>query len=522
MFHNLRPSRGQVRIAVLAAALVFVAFLAALPFRHIRLARIDSFVPVFDTALFLGDAITATLLLAQASVLRSKALLALGTGFFFISLITIPHGLTFPWAFSPTGLLGAGLNTTTWLYHFWHIGLAVAVIAYASLRQAPDGLDANAKSLNKAIAVCLICAAALAAGLTLLATIGEPLLPKQMVDPVSGNTNKVFTPGYPMIALIVVAMAVTWRGRRTSLLDLWLMLVLWAWLLELIAVTLTPFRFSVGWYFGRVIGLASGLFVMLMLLAETSKLYAQTVLQAKTQERERENRLMIRDAIAVSIAHELRQPLAAIMLNAQTGQRSIPKPEGAISSILDAIVSDSLRASDVIDSTRALFEQSATQKSPANLNRLVRETLTIIARDLRQLNVSLDLKLDNSLPPIAVNRLQMQQALFNLFMNAAEAMSTVVDRPRLLTIRTCAGDQGLVIRVEDTGPGFTDADQDRIFDAFFTTKKHGMGLGLSICRSVIEAHGGQLCSAQRRPVGATFEIHLPYSGIALASGKSAA
>jgi len=512
LFHNLRPTRAQVRTALWAAALILVAFLVALPFRQIRLARIDAFTPIFDTALFLGDAITATLLLVQASVLRSKALLALGTGYFFISLLTIPHGLTFPWAFTPTGLLGAGIDTTTWLYHFWHLGLALSIMAYAYLRQPPDTLETNAKPLDKTILVCLVCAALLAAALTLLATAGASLLPRQMADPLNGYSGKVFAPGYFIMLLIAGAGAMTWRGQRTSLLDVWLMLLLWAWFLELFAVSFTPLRFAVGWYFGRVTGLLSGLFVMLMLLAETSKLYAQTALQARAQERERENRLMIRDAIALSIAHELRQPLAAIMLNAQAGQRALPKPDANISSILDAIVSDSHRASSVIDSTKALFEQSTTQKSPANLNRLVRDTLTIISRDLRQLDVSPDLRLDNSLPPIAVNRLQMQQALFNLFMNAAEAMSTTMDRPRLLTIQSSSGAEGLVIRVDDTGPGISADDQDRIFDAFFTTKSQGTGLGLSICRSVIEAHGGCLRAGSRQPVGATFEIYLPYSG----------
>jgi signal transduction histidine kinase len=497
---------------MLVAAFALATFLAALPFRNVRLARIDSFVPVFDTALLLGDGITATLLLAQASVLRSKALLALGTGYFFTSLITIPHGLTLPRAFSTAGLLGAGLNTTTWLYHFWHIGLAISVIAYASLRNSTDWSHSNSGSPRKAIAICLVSATVVAAALTLLATVGEPLLPKQMSDPIDGYSNKVFTPGYPMLILIAVAMAMTWRGRRSSLLDLWLMLVLWAWFLELLAVTLTPFRFSVGWYFGRATGLVSGLFVLLMLLAETSRLYAQTVLQVRARERERENQLLIRDAVAASVAHELRQPLAAIMLNAQAGQRRVPEPEGAISSILDEIVSDSKRANSVIDSTRAIFGRSATQITPANINQLIRDTLAIISRDLRERDVSMDLQLDGSLPPIAVNRLQMQQAFFNLFTNAAEAMSTVMDRPRVLTIRSSPGDHGLVIRVEDTGPGIAAADRDRIFDPFFTTKKHGTGLGLAICRSVIDAHGGWLRAGPKLPVGTVFEIYLPYNG----------
>jgi signal transduction histidine kinase len=257
----------------------------------------------------------------------------------------------------------------------------------------------------------------------------------------------------------------------------------------------------------------SGLFVLLMLLVETNRLYARTVLLVRAQVWERENRLMIRDAIAASIAHELRQPLAAIMLNAQTGRRRIPEQDGLISSILSEVVKDCHRANDIIESTRAIFGKSGTQKTSSNINQLVRDTLAMISRDLRDLDVSVDLRLD-PLPPIDVNRLQIQQAFLNLFMNAAEAMSAIADGPRMLTIRSGSGENGLVIGVEDTGPGIAPADQERIFDAFFTTKQHGTGLGLSICRSVIDAHGGRLRAVPKAPVGAVFEIYLPYCGSA--------
>jgi signal transduction histidine kinase len=269
-----------------------------------------------------------------------------------------------------------------------------------------------------------------------------------------------------------------------------------------------------------VAGLLSGLFVLAMLLAETNKLYARTVLLLTAQRRERENRLMVRDAIAASMAHELRQPLAAIMLNAQTGRRRISGQDEFLSSILNEIVCDSHRAGEIIDSTRAIFGKAATQKTSSNMNQLVRDTLLLVSRNFGDLGILVDLRLD-PLPPIDVNRLQMQQAFLNLFLNAAEAMSAVTDRPRMLTIRSAPGDNGLVIGVEDTGPGVAAVDQDRIFDAFFTTKKDGTGLGLSICRSVIDAHGGRLRAMPGAAAGARFEIYLPYCGGAEAGAQSA-
>ena len=407
LLYNLRPTAAQVSSALLVAFLTLVAFLVTLPFGHLRLARIDSFVPAVDTALFLGDGITAALLLTQASVLRSKALLALGTGYFFTSLMIIPHGLTFPWAFSPTGLLGAGLNTSPWLYFIWHSGLPASVIVYASLRHSPSWSNTASLFPRKAIAICIIFATILAGALALLAVVGESLLPQMMSDPINANPEKIRYLAYPVMLITVVAMAMTWR-ERSSTLDLWLLLILWTWLLDILSSTLTPFRFSFGWYSGRTAGLLSGLFVLLALLGETSKLYAQAVLHIKARLWEREDRLMIRDVIVASITHELRQPLAAILLNAQTGQRRFPKPDRFILSILDEIVCDTFRANDIIESTRSIFGKSNAKEIPSNISKLARDTLVMITSDLRTLGVSLDLRLDDSLPPIAVNRLQMQ------------------------------------------------------------------------------------------------------------------
>jgi signal transduction histidine kinase len=378
------------------------------------------------------------------------------------------------------------------------------------LKNAPDWPDAASLSPGRAIAVCLISATLLVGALTLLATAGEPLLPRLLSDHTRWRPDQIVYLEVPLMSLTAGAMAMTWR-RRSSVLDLWLLLVLWAWLLELNMTMLATYRFSIGWYSGRLIGVLSALFVLPMFLAQTSRLYAQSVLQLRAREREQENRLLVRDAIAAAIAHELRQPLAAILMSAQAGRWT--KPDRSVSSILDEIVSDTRRANDLIESTRTMFGQSATKRTSSDVNRLVRDTIDMIYRDLRDPGVTVDLQLDDSLPPIAANRIQMQQVFFNLFMNAAEAMSAVMHGPRILTIRSGRCDQGLVISVEDTGPGIAAADQDRIFDGFFTTKTHGTGLGLPICRSVITAHGGWIRAVAKRPTGTMFEIYLPFSNV---------
>jgi signal transduction histidine kinase len=519
LLYDKRPTPAQIRTTLLVALLTSAGFVATIPFWHLRLPRIDSFIPVLDTALFLGDIIIATLVLAQALVLRAKALVALGTGYFFTSLIVISYALTFPGAFSPSGLLGAGVSSTTWLYIFWHCGLPISVIGYVLLKNVRDWPYTASLSPRKVMFISLIAATILVGALTLLATIGQPLLPRLMLDRTNRYENHIFLAAIPVVAVNFVAMAMTWRNR-TSILDLWLLFVLGAWLLELISSITVHARFELGWYSGRVLGLLSSLFVLLMFLAHTSRLYARAVLQVRARLWERENRLMVRDAMAACMGHELRQPLAAMMLNVQVAKRLVHKPED-LSVILDDVLADGDRANEIMQGMRSIFGKSATQKSRANINQLVRETLTMTSRELHHLGVSVDLQLDTSLQPIDVNRLQIEQVLFNLFMNAAEAMSAVVDRPRILTIRTASDDIGLLIRVEDTGPGIAAADQERIFDAFYTTKDQGTGLGLSICRSVITAHGGSLHVSARKPMGAIFEIRLPCHSTAepVAQGK---
>jgi signal transduction histidine kinase len=287
------------------------------------------------------------------------------------------------------------------------------------------------------------------------------------------------------------------------------MLTLWAWLLEYVVLLPGAARFSVGWYAGRAMGLLSGMFVLLMLLIEMSRLYARTVLLIAAQKRERENRLMLGEAVGAFIAHELRQPLAAISLTAHTAQKVGAQAGGELSALMDDLIEDSRRANDIIRSTRAIFGKSGGQKWPTDINQLVRNTLLMMSRELKNHDVKVEVQLNDHLPRVTINPMQMQQVLMNLFMNAAEAMSEVAGRPRKLTVKSSSSGAGLIIRVEDTGPSLNMSDQDRIFDPFFTTKKHGTGIGLSICRSIVDAHGGSIQMVPGTPIGARFDIILP-------------
>jgi PAS domain S-box-containing protein len=221
-------------------------------------------------------------------------------------------------------------------------------------------------------------------------------------------------------------------------------------------------------------------------------------------------------AMTASIAHEINQPLSAIVANAHAGLRWLAKPEAnveEVEAVLKRIVNDGHRVSDVIASTRAMFQKDQRERTPVDINALIGEVLALLRGDLESHRVLLQANLHDALPEVIAERVQLQQVLLNLMMNAVDAMSSVAIRERRLTITSELLVSDYVnIAVEDSGTGIDPGHADRIFEAFFTTKPHGMGMGLSICRSIIEAHGGKLWAAPRSPHGTVFHVQLPRSG----------
>ena len=511
------PSTGQVRAAAVVAVVVLIAFLAALPFPKVQLPVFGPFVAVVDTILFLGDVITAALLFAQYSVLRSRGLLVLAAGYLFTGLIIIPHGLTFPGVFSPTGLLGAGPQTAVWLYAFWHAGLPVAVIVYAVLPHAENPSWLQQRSAQAAILVSCAGVVALAAALTLLATLGQSMLPSVMVDGTQwSQARMVLFQSTIIVPLLVTAMAMTWRRRQESILDLWLFVALWAWLLEYLLIALTSTRYGVYWYTGRIFGLLSGTLVLLVLLSETTKIYARLALSVLAERREREGRMMSMEAMSAAIEHEIRQPLGAIMANANAGQRwlgRLPPELGEVREALECIVADAQRSSEVIRSFRAMFGKRHQPETRIDANELVRETVALMQGELEATRVAVQLDLAAELPRVPAYRGQLQQVILNLMNNAADAMRGITDREPVLRITSRFSDpSGVELIVSDTGTGIDPKFVERIFDAFYTTKPNGMGMGLAICRSIVEAHGGTLSVSSEVPHGSAFRLSLPGTG----------
>lgn len=249
------------------------------------------------------------------------------------------------------------------------------------------------------------------------------------------------------------------------------------------------------------------------LIEETNRrLTAERELHSAHAELARHSQLTVMGNLAASIVHEINQPLAAISVSVDASLRWLKRPVPNLSEVADGLLhirSNSLRAADIIHALRALAKQAPAVFTALSIDELLSEVLHIVRRDLDAQDVEIDLQLDASAVQVQGDRVQLQQVFVNLVNNAIEAMADTPPAQRTLTLRSVADGTGVTVTVEDRGHGLTPDDAERIFDAFYTTKNTGMGMGLAICRSILEAHGGQLEAQPREGGGALFRFRLP-------------
>jgi len=513
------PDRHEIRLGFGVVGLLLLLLLAILSLHDVRLIEVPAFIPVIDAIMLVGELITATLLFAQAAVFRSRALLVLATGFVSSALLLIPHALTFPGAFAPNGLLGAGVNSTAWIASIRRGAFPIFIILYVLWQRKESAQEPGVSVQPPNIGAGTLVAFILAGAVTLLATRGHDFLPPYFID----RSDLLYSYGlryqFILFVLFVVATIMLSRSRR-SVLNMWLLVALSGWLAETLLVLTLHSRFTAGWYGLFVLTLVSHLVVMLALIAESNRLYARLALSTAAQHREREARLMSMEAITAAISHEVGQPLTAVTLNASAGLKwltgSRPDIPKAIASF-EAISENGKRTFDVIKSIRAMFAKGQAPATVFSLNDLVRETTAVMDREIAAAKVSVVLTLDESLPPIRADRVQVQRVLINLVTNAIESIRAERGQtrlmspnpPRRVTIQSFSDGQRVRVDVADTGAGINANDLDHVFDPFFTTKASGTGLGLSLCRSVVEEHRGRLWASQGEECGAVFHLALP-------------
>jgi signal transduction histidine kinase len=504
---TLLPTARQRRLTLTVGAVVLVATAIMAPFGAIPLRPMAGFIPATEAMIVIYDVLIAALLASHATTIGSRGLLLLAGGFLFDALIVIPHALTFPGAFAPSGLLGAGLQTTAWLFIVWHFGLPAAVIGYVCLPREARPLAAATVYWDATLVV------GLAVLLTWIATAYGAILPALFVDQRGFTPLANYVTGFDF-SLSVVALLALLARRQKSIFDLWLTVAVVALVAELAMTTFVIVsRFSFGFYTSRLFSVAASTVVLIALLAETIRQDIRLARANLALQLERGRKLTTLDAALGAIIHEINQPISSISYNAEAAQLILDRPALDIAQmreIVDDIINDSHRTNDIIKNIRGLFRNSREDLRQVNVNDVVSGVLRGLQADLDDHRVTARVELDTNLPTILGHKGQLQEVVFNLVRNAVDAMNNGSIVERTLQVRTeKRGRNAIRISVQDSGPGIQTAQMDRIFSPFTTTKKNGMGLGLAICRMIVERHGGKLSASSDAGTGARFDITLP-------------
>jgi signal transduction histidine kinase len=499
------------RLVLVVAVFLFVAFAGLLPFAGMPIPEFTAFVPASAAVVLINDLITASLLYVQCSIVPSRRFLLLASGYLFTALIMIPHALAFPGAFTETGLIGAGQQTAPWLYFASHLVFPAVLLGYARLTEVDRADALRPSSTRYAIRVSVVAVVVLVSGLTLLLAKGDEYLPTILNDRTHTIPVRLAMVNASIIAVAAIAIGEIWIRRRTVL-DYWLMLIAVALIQEQFFFSIGSARFSLGFYAGRVFSSITSIVVLILLLQESTRLYARLARAYAAVERERNNKLLNAEAITASIAHEVRQPLTAIAASGGAALQYLkkePPDREKIRQSLNRMIGASHRTNEILDGVRSMFGRAGQNRETVDVNEIVRDVLESVSAELTANGIATSPEFAE-LPHIGCHRNQLQQVIYNLVQNAVDAMQAVPERRRALQVRTeCRGGNTVAVIIEDSGPGIDPSQMENIFNTFVTTKPHGMGLGLAICRQIVEHHGGELVAFSNGSSGAEFQLVLP-------------
>ena len=530
------PTTRERLIATGVIASSIATFLVMAPFARLPLTRLDAFIPIYESALTICDLITAVLLFGQFARIRSRAVLVLGSGYLFNVFIIIPHALTFPGVFAPQGLLGAGPQTTAWLYLFWHAGFALFVVAYAIIagidRHRPAGSDSGL-----AIAVAAFATAVLVIALTGLATVGQDSLPTIMRG---ADYSLVITSGIsPAICLMsLMALLLLWRRLRTSALDLWLFVVMSAWLCDLmLSAVVGSSRFDLGWYGGRTYGLLAASFLLVILLGELNQLHrklaealadaeARNIELVKTKEDlAHAQRLEAMGQLTGGVAHDFNNLLMIVTGSMDLILRS-PGNAAKVEKLARAALDASGRGRRLTQQLLTFARKQVSKPVTINPNRLLSGLAPLLQHTVGA-TIEIETILSPVVDPANVDPAQFEAAIVNLIINARDA-SSPSGRVRIETANAeiPAGNSSaippgdyVVVSVADEGCGMSSEVMAKAFDPFFTTKGvgRGSGLGLSQVYGFVKSASGHVKIISEVDKGTTIRLYLPKSSTPAAS-----
>jgi signal transduction histidine kinase len=477
----------------------------AMPYYNVSLPPVPAFVPVVHAVVFIAALIAAAFLFSQYAVQPQPAFLALASGYLLAGLFAFSQSLAFPGAYSTTGLFGGGPSAAAWLFLLWRTSFLLGILAYALIPRPAVSIALD-RSVALPIAITIGCVVAGACCLTWIVTIAQPQLPPLFTDAI----HEAPKAPYATIPAIVMSLAaILLLTRRRSTLSLWLTVTLIAALPD---IMVPVSRYALGFYLARSYELISSCAVLIALLTEASTLYARLAGAKALQEHGETERSSSVEAATARIAHELRQPLTAIRLHANAGVSVLRDSNPAlaeIEEILNDIDRDACRAGDVIDRIRAFVRGQKPTMSALDLNAVVSDVVKLLSGDAAARGVTVVTSLSRACPPVAGDRTRITQVLLNLIGNGMNAMDAVPAAQRRLTVDTAKRDGAVVISVSDRGCGISAENMSRLFDPFFTTHSGGMGLGLSIARSIVAAHDGRIWAENNADRGATFHVSLP-------------
>jgi signal transduction histidine kinase len=519
---TLRADRRDWHLAWAVVLVCATLFAATAPFARTPLPRIWAFIPAYQAALIVIDSITAIMLFGQFSFLGTRALLALAAGYLFSALAAILHALSFPGLFAPTGLLGAGPQTTAWVYFLWHAGLPAMLLLYGRWKGDPAPRDFSRREALRAIALTCLAVLAAALAITWLVTAGHGMLPVIMEGNRDGPAKVLVATATWLVSL--AALLYLWRRKPHTVLDLWCMVVACVWIFDTaLAAVLNAGRFDLGFYAGRVYGLLASSFVLTVLLLEHAKLYAWLVAAHRREQRERavvEQRsaeLMIvnkeLEAFTYSISHDLRAPLRAIggyaaMLDEDHGKRL----DAEAGRLLGVIRNSARRMEDMIEELLRFSRmgRQPLQTAATELNALFRQCLQELEPAIATRNVLITV---GDLGWAQIDAALVKHVADNLLSNAFKYTRgrdpAIVEIGRLEPAQPGAPD---VYFVRDNGAGFDMKYAGKLFGVFqrlHSAKQfEGNGVGLAIVQRIIERHGGRIWAEAEPDHGATFYFTL--------------